>query len=114
MLEDMTVKDLAKILNLCKQDELDPITHNGDEIRIVILQRGWVIIGKYYQIGSHCWIDTGYVIRIWGTTKGLGELATEGKKENTTLDAIPKTEFHELTIVASIICDKSKWQDICK
>jgi hypothetical protein len=114
MLEDMKISDLQKILNLCKQDEVERTCHTGTEIRIVILQRGWVIVGKYFQIGSKCWIENGYVIRAWGTTKGLGELAIEGKKENTKLDPIPKTEFHELTIVASIICDQSKWKELCK
>lgn len=78
------------------------------------MQRGWVLIGKYYQHGSKCWIENGYIIRIWGTNRGLGELASEGKKEKTELDKIPKTEFHELTIVASILCDSQKWIDLCK
>ncbi|MDX1941444.1 MAG: hypothetical protein SFU99_12880, partial [Saprospiraceae bacterium] len=68
-------------------------------IRIVVLQRGWVVIGRFSQIGCECFIKNGYVIRRWGTTNGLGELALEGKQSNTVLDKIPVTHFHELTIV---------------
>lgn len=109
MIENMTLKDLTILLKMLDVNKKETIPHNGEEIRIVILQRGWVIVGNYYQEGSYCRIENGHVIRRWGTTKGLGELATEGKKENTILDPIPTTKFHELTVVASMICDKSKW-----
>lgn len=111
----MKISDLKKLISIFNDDKNDnELKHNGEEVRIIILQRGWVIIGRYYQHGSQCWIESGYVIRNWGTTQGLGELATSGKQESTKLDFIPKTQFHELTIVASIICDKSKWLDLCK
>lgn len=98
-MEELKLKDLE-----------ESAIHNGEEIRIVILQRGWIVIGNYYQKDSKCWIENGYVIRQWGTSEGLGQLAIEGKQENTVLDKIPKTEFHELTIVASMVCDKEKWK----
>lgn len=76
--------------------------------QIVILQRGWVVVGDFEQDGSQCFIRNGNVIRRWGTTKGLGELATNGPTENTVLDPIPETSFHELTIVARLNCSE-KW-----
>ena len=110
MLEEMTLKDLNKLISILnKENTLPEIIQNGEEIRIIILQRGWIIIGKYYQQGSQCWIDSGYVIREWGTTKGLGQLALEGTQPNTKLDAVSCVKFHELTVVASMICDPNKW-----
>lgn len=113
MIDEMKLSDIAKIINLSNSIDKKELKHDGEEIRIVILQRGWVIIGKFYQDGHNCWVKNGYVIRSWGTERGLGELAMEGIKENTKLDAIPETRFHELTIVASMICDKSKWMNLC-
>jgi len=84
---------------------------NG-EYKIVILQRGWVMIGKFERNGSDCKIHNAYVIRNWGTTKGLGELAIEGKKSNTKLDKCGGVvEFDYLTVVATISVDESKWKN---
>jgi hypothetical protein len=76
--------------------------------QIVILQRGWVVVGDFAQSGSQCSIKNGHVVRRWGTTKGLGELATEGPRTNTVLDPIPEMTFHELTIVGRLACS-DKW-----
>ncbi len=110
------VKNLLELLSKLDTNNKTAETHkihNGEEVRIVILQRGWVVIGRFYQNGHDCWIEKGYVIRSWGTTKGLGQLAIEGKQTDTVLDPVPLMKFHELTIVASMICDKEKWKHEC-
>ena len=86
---------------------------NRAPIRIVVLQRGWVVVGAYSQSGDDCLIRHGHVIRNWGTTKGLGEIATNGPTDNTLLDAIPETRFHALTVVLSLDCATEKWADKC-
>lgn len=81
------------------------------EIKIVILQRGWVMIGRFERNGSDCKLHNASVIRNWGTTKGLGELAIEGKKKDTKLDKCGGiVEFDYLTVVATISVDQEKWQ----
>lgn len=81
----------------------------GGGRRIVILQRGWVIMGHFAQRGSECRIRNGSVVRRWGTTRGLGELASDGPKPSTQLDPIPTTYFHELTTIAMLRCKDSAW-----
>ena len=81
----------------------------GSKIKIVILQRGWVFIGKFGQNGSTCKLTDAHNIRTWGTTKGLGELAESGKTSSTKLDKVNDVSFHELTIVATIDCDDKIW-----
>lgn len=81
----------------------------NSDIKIVVLQRGWVMIGRYSRKDDICILENAHVIRIWGTTKGLGELALEGKKSSTKLDKAGHVEFHVLTIVATMNCDDSKW-----
>ena len=82
---------------------------NG-EYKIVILQRGWVMIGKLERNGSECKLHNASVIRNWGTTKGLGELAMEGKKKDTKLDKCGGVvEFDYLTVVATIAVNEGLW-----
>ena len=81
----------------------------NSDIKIVILQRGWVIIGRYSKDGDMVTLENAYVIRTWGTNKGLGELALDGKQSSTKLDKAGHVEFHILTVVATINCDDTKW-----
>ena len=80
------------------------------DLKIVVLQRGWVLIGRFSQDGTKCKLSNASVIRRWGTTKGLGELAIEGKKKDTVLDATNGiVEFGSLTMVLSISAKESVW-----
>jgi len=91
--------------------EYVPAQENAaSDVRIVILQRGWIVVGKYSKKDSQITLDGGSVIRSWGTSKGLGEIAFGGPTANTQLDPIPQTQWHELTEVASIKCDSGKWK----
>lgn len=78
---------------------------------IVILQRGWVMVGELKKAGSDCVLKKASVIRTWGTTRGLGEIAKDGPiKDKTVLDPCHgPVRFDSLTVVASIDCDASKW-----
>jgi hypothetical protein len=81
----------------------------NSDIKIVILQRGWVMIGRYSQEGDKCTLENAYVIRRWGTSKGLGELALEGKKSGTIMDRAGRVEFNALTVVATINAKPELW-----
>ena len=57
-----------------------------------------------------CTLTNAYNIRRWGTERGLGELALEGKKENTQLDEVGKVTFHILTSVALLDVNEDVWK----
>jgi len=76
---------------------------------IVILQRGWVVVGDVEQIGQTVTVNNASVIRSWGTTKGIGQLALEGPQESTKLDPCGTVKTHELAIIATMKCKESKW-----
>lgn len=78
-------------------------------IRIVILQRGWVMVGRFSQDKENCKLENAHVIRVWGTTAGLGQIAIEGPTKSTVLDKCPTVRFHELTVIATIDCVEAKW-----
>lgn len=103
----MNKKKLLEYL-LDLDDENRGEVKNGG-IKIAILQRGWVFIGRFEQEGSYCKLTDAYNIRTWGTTKGLGELAEDGPTSTTKLDKINDVTFHELTVVALIDCNEKVW-----
>lgn len=91
--------------------EYMPVNEKDSSTRIVILQRGWVMVGKYSRDGDNCRLTNANVIRNWGTTKGLGELAADGPKKDTKLDPTNGlVEFHRLTEIATIVCNEAKWE----
>ena len=92
----------------CGCQHVEAVTDTRD-VRIVILQRGWVYIGVFSKKGNQCFLDSAMNIRIWGTTKGLGEL-TNGPLKDTKLDPVPQVEFNELTIVATLKVNASGWK----
>ena len=112
-LDDLTLRDLKQIKALLDGGSIVSTETNDLGIQIVILQRGWVVVGHMFQKGSACWLTSGYVVRNWGTKQGLGEIANGGPTSLTILDPIPKTSFHELTIIAKIDCDNNKWSSLC-
>lgn len=78
-------------------------------VKIAILQRGWVMIGRFERNGSDCKLHNASVIRVWGTTRGLGELAN-GPTQNTKLDkCFGLVQFDYLTVVALIDVQEDKW-----
>jgi len=93
--------------------EYAPITACDSDIKIVILQRGWVMVGRFQREGSDCKLHNASVIRSWGTTRGLGEIAEAGPTSNTKLDPTHGlVEFDYLTVVATISCQNDKWENL--
>src|SRR3990167_11428151 len=72
---------------------------------ILVLQRGWVVVGDLVEdTDSKVRLDNASVIRRWGTTKGIGQLALEGPQKATVLDPCGVVEAHPQTIVMWIPC----------
>ncbi len=78
-------------------------------IQIFVLHRGWVVVGVARKDGEQVIIEKGNVIRQWGTTKGLGEIAIGGPTDKTRLDKCGTIRVHKLAVVMSMDCDAKKW-----
>lgn len=109
-LDELTLGDVKKLQCLLGKQSDDECCEKDHGIQIVILQRGWVMIGRKTQIGSNCKLSDARVIRRWGTSEGLGELAIKGPLSETKLEVTPEVTYHALTEIASIKCEESKWQ----
>lgn len=83
----------------------------GGVKKILVLPRGWVIIGDVSENKETGLVEVrnASTIRRWGTTTGLGELVN-GPTKNTVLDKIPGlVEVHPLNIIQRITVNASKW-----
>ena len=82
-------------------------------IKIVVLQRGWVLVGKFERKGTQCKLHDASVIRIWGTTKGLGEISMDGLTPQTKIDKCNGlVEFDYMTVILTLDCKESVWSKI--
>lgn len=78
--------------------------------RIVVLHRGWVVVGDFSEEpGGWGMLENASVVRRWGTTKGLGELADKGPQDSTILDATPAQRFPLGAVINTIKCNESAW-----
>ena len=84
---------------------------SSGNIKIVILQRSWNMIGYFERNGYDCKLTNASVIRRWGTEKGLGQIAIDGKQEDTILDKCGTVRFDYLTVVAVIDCNEELWKE---
>jgi len=69
---------------------------------IVIGNRGNVVVGDLTIKGEMGNLKNASVIRSWGTTKGLGQLALEGATSRTKLDLCGEFDFHVQTTCGMI------------
>lgn len=69
---------------------------------IVIGNRGNIVVGDLVINGDFGYMSNASVIRRWGTSKGLGQLALEGKQSETVLDECGGFEFHIQTTCGMI------------
>ena len=77
---------------------------------ILVLQRGWVVVGNLAEeTEAKVRLTEAFIIRRWGTTGGLPQLAREGRQSDTILDGPCSVEAHPLAIVLRIPCEDSKW-----
>jgi hypothetical protein len=91
-----------------RKDSIQTKQFEGD-IKIVVLQRGWVYIGRFEKNDNYCKLHNAYNIRSWGTTKGLPELVN-GATKDTKLDKCEGiVEFDWLTVIHTITVNSAKW-----
>ena len=79
----------------------------NQNIKIVVLHRGWVVVGEIEQTEPEIVARNAAIIRRWGTTKGLGEIAEHGPRQ-TVLD--PAGTVRAKDYVLMIDCAAEKWQ----
>lgn len=105
---NVSMSDLRELL--CASATTPAVKTIQDVWRIVVLQRGWVVVGQVSQTGDELTITDASVIRTWGTTKGLGELALNGPLSGTKLDPCGTVRAHIAAVVFQMESDGAKWK----
>ena len=73
--------------------------------QILVLHRGWVIIGNVSkETQNEIEVQDCSVIRKWGTTKGLGEIALNGITKETVLDPCGTVIAPLISVIMRIQC----------
>lgn len=105
----MTQPTSIKIDNVeyVRKDSVAAPVFVGD-IKIVILDRGYVYIGAVKIEGESLVIRNAKHLRVMGTTKGIGELIN-GPTEATRLDAVGTVRAHLRAVSHTIEVEQSKW-----
>lgn len=80
------------------------------EVRIVVLQRGWVVVGRWSQDGDEVVVRDASVVRFWGTTRGLGEIC-DGPTKTTKLDPAGTVRTNAAAVVLTIDVDAEAWAE---
>lgn len=88
-----------------------------DNIRIVIVQGGWVFVGRYAIEGGEAVIRDGYTLRRWGTAegahRGLGRVAELGPTRETQMDRITTTFIPYHAVIGTMLCTAKEWETLC-
>lgn len=91
--------------------EVSELTFEVEHVgyRIVVLQRGWVVVGDVTIAGQELVIEDARVIRRWGTkNKGLGGLV-DGPLAETVCDDAGTVRAHVLDVVLTLDVKAEKW-----
>lgn len=78
-------------------------------LSIAVLDRGWVIAGECKSDEAWLHIEHAQCVRLWGTTKGLGELAECGPQANTKMDPMPDVQAPKKALLFLVKCNPKKW-----
>lgn len=97
---------IATIAQAAKQ--LDEPKSSAD-IKIVVLDRGFVYVGCATIEGEFIVIRNAHNIRVWGTRKGLGELVN-GPTKSTTLDVVGTIKAPLRALISIIDTKEGAWK----
>jgi hypothetical protein len=103
----MTAPSTIRIDNI-EYVRADSVAPPSGPIKIVVLDRGFVYVGHTEIDGDFVKITRAKNIRIWGTSKGLGELVN-GPLSGTKLDDVGAVQAPLRALISLIDVEQSKW-----
>lgn len=81
--------------------------------QIIVCKLGWVLVGDVFDPASphgSLTITSTAVVRVWGTERGLGELAAKGPTKTTVLDPCGTVTVERDAMLFRIDCEESAWR----
>jgi hypothetical protein len=84
------------------------------QIRILVLDRGRVNVGyleRHPTLAFHWILRNARIIRRWGTSEGLEQIAADGPTSNTLLDRPCNKEIPWRAVLEILECREEAWTD---
>jgi len=103
--ETITIDDVKYI----RADSVDDAKKYEGDIKIIIADRGFVYVGVAEETDDFVRLTSASNIRIWGTTKGIGELVN-GPLSATKLDKVGTIRIPCRAIISIIDVEQAKWK----
>jgi hypothetical protein len=82
------------------------------QLHIFVMERSWILVALWEPDPNDFLslkVHKAAVVRRWGTTKGLGELASEGPQTGTVLDEEACDQINRTAVKRRIACDEKAW-----
>lgn len=89
----------------------DAVPAPTGDVQIAVLDRGFVYVGRVEISEDFLVIRNAKNIRVWGTTKGLGELV-DGPTSQTKLDNVGTVRVPMRALISLISVRSEKWSGI--
>lgn len=109
-IENLTIGQLKKALSIAQEENIDACGTVEEQVttHIVVLDRGFVFVGStsWSEDKAFLTLNQARNIRIWGTSKGLGELVS-GPLSKTVLDEVGQIIIPTRAIIHLIVCKKN-------
>jgi hypothetical protein len=102
--ETITIDDVKYV-------RADAVPTPAGDVKIAVLDRGFVYVGRVEIEGDFCILRNAKNIRVWGTTKGLGELVN-GPLSGTKLDIVGTVRAPLRAVISLIDVQEGKWSGI--
>jgi hypothetical protein len=79
------------------------------DIKIAVVDRGFVYVGQVSKEDDFYILRNAKNIRVWGTSKGLGELVS-GPTAHTKLDPVGTVRVPARALISLIDVEQAKWK----
>jgi len=97
------MSELAALVTALNGQKESPLDGQARGQTIVVATHGHVLVGDLFEEGDRFYLRKASVIRVWGTTKGLGELR-DGPTESTKLDPCGDIVIQRHAVIFTMPC----------
>ena len=80
--------------------------------QIIVVKLGWVLVGTVTETATTLSVTNTHVVRRWGTSKGLGELAANGPLKATILEPCGHVVIERPAVLFRIDCEAAPWKKL--
>lgn len=109
-IDDLTIGEARKLAAMFGPAISAPAGQTLDHgLCLVVADRGHVWVGRVRTDDEWAYVADAQIVRIWGTSKGLNELANSGPLSGTKLDAPAAVKVSRRAVIALIQCEAGKW-----